>query len=288
MNAAADDIFVPLARGFYLEGLLVDGDNVWFTDVITGGVRRVGSDQVLLKNRTMIGGLLLNADGSLLVAGRGDIVWVHPTAGAEGMLVDGFQGTNEMYPDGQGGIVFGTIDLPAILRGVKPGPSSIYRVSADRRKTLLHEGLAFANGLAISSDRATLFFNESFAATRAFPIAADGLLRAPRLVADKTDCDGMALDVEGNLWISGFSSSELLCLRPDGREVRRLKLPGSACSNVRFGGPDMRDLYVTVVDPASAQALANGTPLKEQNSVLLRTRSPVPGAQVARSAFRLQ
>jgi len=288
MSAAANATFVPLARGFYLEGLLVDGDNIWFTDVITGGVRRVGSDQVLLKNRTMIGGLLLNADGGLLVAGQGDIVWAHPATGAEGILVDGFQGTNEMHPDGQGGIVFGTIDLPAILRGVKPGPSSIYRVSSDRKKTLLHEGLAFANGLAISSDRATLFFNESFAATRAFPIAADGSLGAPRLLADKPDCDGMALDVEGNVWISGFSSGELLCLHPDGREVFRLKLPGRACSNVRFGGPDMRDLYVTVVDPASAQALADGTPLKEQNSVLFRTRSPVPGAPVGRPTFKLQ
>jgi sugar lactone lactonase YvrE len=287
MKAAASENFVPLARGFYLEGLLVDRDNIWFTDVISGGVRRVGSDQVLLKNRTMIGGLLLNADGSLLVAGQGDIVWAHPTSGAEGVLVDGFQGTNEMYPDDQGGIVFGTIDLPAILRGEKPGPSSIYRVSTNRKKTLLREGLAFANGLAISSDGATLFFNESFAATRAFPIEADGSLSAPRLLADKPDCDGMALDVEGNVWISGFSSGELLCLRPDGREVRRLKLPGRACSNVRFGGPDMRDLYVTVVDPVSAQALADGTPLRERNSVLFRTGSPVPGAPIARPAFRL-
>jgi sugar lactone lactonase YvrE len=287
MNAATSEAFVPLARGFYLEGLLIDGDEIWFTDVITGGVRRVGSDQVLLKNRTMIGGLLLNADGSLLVAGQGGIVWAHPRTGEEGVLVDGFLGTNEMCPDGQGGIMFGTIDLPGILRGEKPGPSSIYRLSSDRRKTMLMEGLAFANGLAISSDRAALYFNESFAATRAFPIAADGSLRAPRLLADKPDCDGMALDAEGNIWISGFSSSELLCLRPDGGEVRRLKLPGKACSNVRFGGPDMRDLYVTVVDPASAQALADGTPLKEQNSVLFRTRSAVPGAPVARPAFKL-
>jgi sugar lactone lactonase YvrE len=283
-----NDAFVQLARGFYLEGLVIDGDNVWFTDVITGGVRRVGSDQILLETRSMIGGLLLNTDGSVLVSGQGDIAWANPTTGASGSLVGGFPGTNEMYPDGQGGIVFGTIDLPAILRGEKPGPSSIYRLSADRRRTLLHEGLAFANGLAISADRSTLFFNESFAASRAFAIAADGSLGAPRLLADKPDCDGMALDVEGNVWISGFASGELLCLRPDGREVRRLQLPGKACSNVKFGGSDMRDLYVTVVDPASARSLADGTPLQEQNSVLLRTRSPVPGAPVARPAFELQ
>ena len=125
--------FEPLAKGFYLEGLLVDGDDVWFTDVVVGGVRRLGGDQVLLADRTMIGGLLLNDDGALLVAGGGGIAWEHPTTGASGVLVDGFDGVNEMRADGQGGLLFGTIDLPAILRGDKPGPSSIYRLSADRR-----------------------------------------------------------------------------------------------------------------------------------------------------------
>ena len=288
MNASAAETFVPLARGFFLEGLLIYGDDVWFTDVTAGGVRRLGSDQVLLDDRTMIAGLLLNADGSLLVAGPGGIVWTHPVTGASGTLVTGVPGTNEMYPDGQGGMMFGTIDLPAILRGEKPGPSSIYRLCADRRKTLLCDGLAFANGLAIDADRSTLFFNESFAATRAFPIEPDGSLGEPRLLADKRDCDGMALDVDGNVWVSGFASGELICLRPDGHEVRRLPLPGKACSNVRFGGADMRDLYVTVIDPAAARALACGTPLKEQNSVLYRTRSPVAGAPVARTSFNLQ
>lgn len=278
--------FETLARGFYLEALLIDGEDVWFTDVAKGGVRRAGSDQVLLKDRTMIGGLLQNEDGKLLVAGGGDIAWADPKTGAEGVLVGGFGGTNEMRSDGKGGMVFGTIDLPAILRGEKPGPSSICRLSADQTLTVAYEGLAFANGLSLSPDGETLYFNESFAAVRAFPVRADGSLGAPRLFLDKYDCDGMALDVEGNVWITGFASNELLCLASDGREIRRFALPGPS-TNVRFGGPDLQDLYVTVVDPASAQALAEGRPLEEENSVLLRTRSPVPGSPLARTRFKL-
>lgn len=284
----ASEGFEPLARGYYLEGLLVDGENVWFTDVAQGGVRRLGSDQVLLDDRTMIGGLLLNNDGSLLVAGGGGVAWVNPATGASGLLVEGLDGVNEMHADGRGGMVFGTIDLPAILRGEKPGPSSIFRLSADRALTRLRDGLAFANGLAFSPDGSTLYFNESFAAVRAFPVDEAGSLAEPQLMVDKPDCDGMALDVDGNIWITGFASGELICLSPDGREVRRLTLPGPACTNLRFGGTDMRDLYVNIVDPASAQALAEGRPLEKQTSVLYRTRSPVAGAPAARPSFKLQ
>jgi sugar lactone lactonase YvrE len=288
MTPQAAEGFEEIARGFYLEGLLVDGDDLWYTDVVVGGVRHAHSGRVLLENRSMIGGLLLNEDGSLLVAGAGDIAWANPATSESGVLADGFPGTNEMFPDGRGGILFGTVDLPAILRGEKPGPSTICRVAADRTVTVLHDGLAFANGLAITADGNTLYFNESFAATRAFSIAANGALDAPRLLIDKPDCDGMALDAEGNIWITGFGSDFLLCVRPDGTEVRRLSLPGKAATSVRFGGADMRDLYVNVVDPAAAQRLADGTPLTEKNSVLYRTRSPVAGAPISRPAFKLR
>lgn len=287
MTLTAEVEFKPLARGFYLEGLHVEGDDIWYTDVVVGGVQRVGSEQVLLPDRIMIGGLLQNADGSLLVAGEGNIAWANPVTGASGVLVDGFQGTNEMVHDGSGGLIFGEMDLPAILRGETPGPSAIHRVATDRSVTKLWDSLSFANGLGIAADGRTLFFNESFSASRAFPIREDGTLSSPRLLVDKPDCDGMALDAEGNVWITGFASDYLLCVAPDGTEVRRLALPGKAASSVRFGGADMRDLYVNVVDPAAAQCLADGTPLTEKTSILYRTRAPVPGAPVARAAFIL-
>lgn len=287
MTASAEAEFTPIVQGLWLEGLHVEGDDIWYTDVVIGGVRRVASDDVLLPERAMVGGLLMNADGSLLVAGIGGIAWANPATGASGMLAGGFDGTNEMCADAAGGVIFGSIDLPAIVAGRKPGTSSIWRIAVDGTRTELASGMAFANGLALAADGATLFFNESFSASRAFPVRADGLLGAPRLFADKADCDGMARDAEGNLWITGFSSDFLLCLTPDGTEVRRVALPGKAASSVRFGGADMRDLYVTIVDPASAQLLASGRPLTERTSVLYRTRAPVAGAPVARTAFQL-
>lgn len=279
--------FVELTRGFYLEGLLVEGEDVWFTDVTRGGVHNLTTGQTVLPERMMIGGLLMNSDGALLVAGGGGIDWVHPQTGAQGTLVSGLDGVNEMRSDGQGGMVFGTIDLPAILKGRRPGPSSIRHLAADGTQRIIKEGLVFANGLTIDAAGTSLLFNESFVAVRAFPIGPDFALGDMRTLLDKPDCDGMALDVEGNAWISGFSSSDLLCLDGEGREVALLALPGPACTNVRFGGPDMCDLYVTIVDPADAQKLAEGAPIIEQNSALYRTRAPVAGAPIGRTGFVL-
>jgi sugar lactone lactonase YvrE len=287
MKSEGQASFEPIVTGFYLEGLLVDGDDIWFTDVTVGGVHKVGSDTVLLPDRSMIGGLALNEDGCLLVAGVGGIAWVEPTSGRSGTLVEGLDGANEMRADGRGGLFFGTIDLPAILEGRRPGPSTIQHLSRDRDLTQLRVGLTFANGLAISLDRTTLYFNESFSATRAFPVGEDGALGDPRTLIEMADCDGMALDADGNIWVCGFNSGELRCVTPKAEEVRRLYLPGNACANIRFGGADLRDLYVTVVDTGSAQALAEGRPLTTRNSTLYRARSPVPGAPVEKTAFRL-
>lgn len=288
MSSQAEAGFEPVARGFYLEALLIDGDDIWYSDVVLGGVRKVGSSDVLLPDRTMIGGLLLNEDGSILVSGAGGIDWVNPVSGRSGALLAGQNGVNEMRADGRGGMYFGTTDLAAILRGERPGPSSIHHLSSDRTHKSLWDGLTFANGLAVSADGSTLFFNESFSATRAFPIGNNGELGEPSTLIEMYDCDGMALDEDGNIWVTGFASGELRCVRADGSEVRRLALPGKACTNVRFGGVDRCDLYVTIVDPQSAQALATGTPLTEQNSVLFRTRSPVPGARTEQTRFQLE
>lgn len=279
--------FQEIARGLYLEALLIDGSRVWYGDVTQGGVRELGTERVLLPERHMIGGLLRNHDGRLLVSGADGIAWVDPDSGASGMLVEGLGGVNEMRGDGRGGIWFGTIDLASILVGKRPGPSSICHLAPDRTLRKLATGLSFANGLTPSCDGTALFFNESFTGTCAFPILGDGSLGTPLWKLANTDCDGMALDSAGDIWVTGFSSSDLVCLRPDCSEKSRQALPGKACTNVRFGGSDLCDLYITMVDTAAAQLLAEGKPLTEQSSVLYRGRSAVPGQAFAESEFEL-
>jgi sugar lactone lactonase YvrE len=287
--------FEPLAEGYYLEALLIDDTTVWYTDVVEGGVRRLNADgtvTIWLADRRMVGGLLLNEDGCLLVSGAGGIVWFNPATHASGVLLDTIEeqpipGVNEMRPDGRGGIYFGTLDLPAILRGETPGPVGLYRLAVDGKLTSLWDGLVFTNGLSLSPDGSRLYHNESFVGTFAYDVSADGSLANRIKLLKKPDCDGLALDADGNIWVTGFASAELLRLNTDGSIAQRIAVPGDAATNVRFGGADGRDMYVTVVSRSAAAALKNGAVPTSKSSVLYRGRSDVAGQPIPRTRFRL-
>jgi sugar lactone lactonase YvrE len=287
--------FAAVARGIYLEGLAVDEDIVWYSDVITGGIQRLthnGKTDSWLAGRRWIGGILLNKGGIVLCSGPGGIAWVNPATGATDMLLDTIDGqpidgVNEMLPDRKGGLYFGTLDLPAILRGQKTQPVALYRLSVDRKVTRLCDGLRFSNAMGLSPDGKTLYHNESFVGTFSYAVQPDGSLGPARPLLTKPDCDGMAVDVEGNLWISGFSSRELVRVQPDGTIADRVALPADAATNLRFGGHDGRDLYVSTVPGDAGAGIAVGKLPTRADSVLYRGRAPVTGQRLPRTQFNV-
>lgn len=287
--------FEVIARGAWLEGMALDGDAVWVSDVGLGGVRRLSPDgrvEVWREADRWIGGILLNADGKVLSSGKGGIFWLDPATGASGTLIDAVDGqplpgVNEMVADAAGNLIFGTVDIPAFERGETPGPCSLVRLSVDGRATTLAGGLTFTNGLALSADGRRLFHNESFVGVFAYEVAADGRLGPARKLLDKPDCDGMKLDAQGRLWITGFRSPELTILSPDGSKVETFPLPVEAATNLWFGGADGRDIYVTAVQPVAVASPGEVIQPTAPTSTLIRGRLPVAGQPVRRPQFRL-
>jgi sugar lactone lactonase YvrE len=289
--------FERIAQGFYLEGLAVDyvRDVVWYSDVIGGGVHGVdpnGSVIILNPDRMWTGGIMMNADGSVLSSGAGGIMWNHPDTGKSGWLIAEISGRpingiNEMIPDGTGGIYFGTVDIEQIIKGEPTRPASLYRLTVEGRTQVVAEGLGFANGIMLSADRKQLYYNDTFDATYVFDVLTDMSLTNRRLLVKKEDCDGMALDVEGNLWISGYRSSELTRARPDGALLPAVPTPADAVTQIRFGGLDMRDYYITCVPADGGDSLKVGKRPTEERSFLYRGRSEVPGMAIAPARFRL-
>lgn len=287
--------YTPLARGLYLEALHPCEDGtVWFSDVMVGGIRRLspgGALDVFLPDRPMIGSVIANADGRMLVAGGDNIVWLDPATGKSGVLIDMIEGekltgANEMCPDGKGGLMFGTLDLAAVLAGRAPSPASIIHLTRDGVARRIATGLSFSNGVALSADGRIFWHNESFTSSYVYDVLADGMLSEKRLFVEKPDCDGIAMDVEGYLWITGYASDHLLRVSPDGAKVEKVELPaGMACTSLRFGGAGMAEIYVNCVPLDAAQKLVELKPLEPDSSVLFRAKAPVAGRRLEPPAF---
>ena len=290
--------FEPIAKGLYLEGLAVDyaRDVVWYSDVIAGGIRAIGtrgSVGTLNPDRMWTGGVMMNEDGSVLSSGVGGIMWNHPDTGKSGWLISEIGGTpingiNEMITDGTGGIYFGTIDLEKIIKGEPTRPASLYRLTVEGEARLVADGLGLVNGIMMSADRKRLYCNETFDATYVFDVMPDMSLANRRLLVKKEDCYGMALDAGGNLWITGFRSSELTRARPDGALLAPVSTPAGAVTQIRFGGRDMRDYYITCVPVDGGDGLAVGVMPTQERSTLYRGRSDVAGLPIAPARFELR
>jgi sugar lactone lactonase YvrE len=107
-----------------------------------------------------------------------------------------------------------------------------------------------ANGIEVSPDGKKLYVNESVQRNIwAFDIAADGSLSGKGLVKkfDDFGMDGMRSDVGGNLYVSRYGKGTVAVLSPEGKVLREIDVLGEAPSNLCFGGPDGRTVYVTEV-----------------------------------------
>lgn len=290
--------FESLAEGLYLEGLAIDQVRgvVWYSDVIAGGVHGVRPDGTAVASfnadRMWTGGVLINEDGAVLSSGEGGIMWNHPETDCSGWLlreIDGqpINGINEMIPDGHGGIYFGTVDIERIKQGQPARPSAILRLTAEGALTPVFGPIGFANGLMRSEDGRELYCCETFDGPYAFAVDPDGRLSNRRRLIDKEDCDGMALDAEGNLWVTGFRSGMLTRLRRDGATLEPVPTPAGAITQLRFGGADMRDVYITAVPVDGGDGLKEGVLPTERRSTLYRGRGKTPGLPIAPTRFRL-
>lgn len=127
----------------------------------------------------------------------------------------------------------------------------VWRIDREGKTTLAAKDMGTTNGIEVSPDGKTLYVNESVQRNVwAFAIGADGGLSGKRLLKKFEDhgFDGMRCDVDGNLYLTRYGKGTVAVLSPAGKVVREIDLPGKRPSNLCFGGPDGRTVYVTVVD----------------------------------------
>jgi sugar lactone lactonase YvrE len=210
------------------EGIAVDRDgNVWCGGE-TGELYRIAADgsrfEVVASTGGFTLGLAFDANGRLYACdlGKQAVFRFDPATGR----LDRFAGGDEAAP-------IKVPNHPVVDAGRNclyvsdshafgvPGPG-VWRfdLASGTGGLWYDQPLNFANGMALSPDRDALYVVETFARrVSRIPIAADGSAgTAEDFVAGIERLpDGLAFDVEGNLYVSCYEPSRLFRADPDGR-----------------------------------------------------------------------
>lgn len=124
------------------------------------------------------------------------------------------------------------------------------------------------NGIDLSPDGATLYVSESNT-REVWAYRLEGAkLAAPRLVKKfdgppKSELDGLRTDVDGKIFVTRPLNGTVAVLTPDGNLVREIRLKGKNPTNLTFGGPDGKTVFVTQGDGGFIEAFRVGRPGRE-------------------------
>jgi gluconolactonase len=224
------------------------------------------------------GGLIFDAEGKLLATERGPkgdrpgITRTDVKSGAVEWLADRYQGKrfdnpNDLTVDNKGRIYF-TDRPPANPSPDQTGVNAVYRVDPDGAVTqiLKEPDIERPNGIVISPDDKILYLIEAHIRKggarliRAYDLQPDGTVANMRVFYNFSpgrSGDGMTVDTEGNLYVAAGlnmprgsdetmdTKAGIYVISPAGELKRFIPIPEDILTNVAFGGPDMKTLYVT-------------------------------------------
>ena len=258
----------------FLEGPSFDRDgNLFCVDVAHGRIFKVlpsGEWTVFTEYDGIPNGLKLHKDGRLFVTDRKRGLLSFDRDTAEMTVVvdyphqEGFKALNDLVFSSTGDLYF-----------TDPGESAlnnptgrVYRLRASGGLDLLCDGLAGPNGLVLNKPETALLVGVTL---------SNAVIRVPlrpgyagvgrvgmfiRLSGSPAGPDGMALDRDGNIVVVHAAFGVVWVFSPMGEPLFRINTcAGLRVTNVAYGGPDGRTLFIT----------------EAEEGVIMKVRLPVAG-----------
>lgn len=240
----------------FTEGPLWHDGRLLFSDIPANRVYEwtpEAGTSVFLEPSGRANGLAADSAGRLLLAQHDGKVGRLTEAGGVEPLVEEYEGKRLNSPNDLTVAADGSIYFTDPPYGVDKAEreldiSGVYRLAPDGTLTLLIDDLDYPNGLAFSPDESRFYVNDSGETfIRVYDVTAAGTLtNGRRFATPEADAagttDGMAMDAEGHLYTTGPGGVWIYA--PDGTRLDRVSVP-QAPTNVAFGGPDNRTLYIT-------------------------------------------
>ncbi|MBI3824292.1 MAG: SMP-30/gluconolactonase/LRE family protein [Planctomycetes bacterium] len=221
-------------------------------------------------------GRLISCEGGEQGPGRRRIVRTDMKTNKIDVLTEKYDGKrynapNDVCVDTKGRIWFTDPYYGPDRSHLEMDVDGVYRIddtSAGTKVTrvLTQKQIQRPNGIAITPDDKTLYVVDSHPKPGgnrkiwAFNVTPYGTLDKQRLVYDfgkGRGGDGMKLDMDGNLWVAAGISVKrgpgetldnppgVYVISPAGKLLQRIPIPENLITNLAFGGPERKTLYVT-------------------------------------------
>ena len=202
-----------------------------------------------------------SGSNGLAVDGQGNIVaGTHKYKSVSRFTLDGkrsdvagkyqgqvFNSPNDLAIAADGTIYFSD---PAFQRDAAPGgqdKTRVYRVAPDGAVTVVEDGLVNPNGVSLSPAGDVLYVNGmegKQGVLRAYAIVNGKPQQGRDLVKGLGIPDGMAVDCQGNLYVTEHADQRLRVFTPAGKQIATIHVDANV-TNAAFGGPDGKTLFIT-------------------------------------------
>lgn len=198
-------------------------------------------------------GLAIDANGDLVAAthlpsgqiSRFALPGGTRTLGAEQFNGQAFNSPNDLVIRSDGNIYF--TDPSYQAGGNEPQPANrVYRISPSGDVSIVDASYDQPNGVTLSPDGNTLYV--AGGPLQAYPLDGQGVPGDPvTLNGGLNSPDGMTVDCAGNVYVAEYGGRDVRVFSADGNDLGRINsdLFNSPITNVAFGGPDMRTLYIS-------------------------------------------
>lgn len=131
------------------------------------------------------------------------------------------------------------------------GTGQLWSIDTKGKVKKIQSGMGTTNGIEVSPNGKLLYVNESKQRkVWMFDLQSNGNVANKRLLIDFPDFgfDGMRCDVAGNLYITRHGKGTVVVVSPQAKVLREVDVLGKSPTNLCFGGPDGKTVYVTDAD----------------------------------------
>jgi gluconolactonase len=233
--------------------------NIYFTDIADQKIYKfntAGKLTLFRENTNHANGLAFSPRGDLVACEMDGRVVAFLRSGKLVGLTNQYDGKrfnapNDLVIDRRGGIYFTDPDLRA-PKPLPQGKTAVYYIAPDLRVTRLIDTLPNPKGLCLSPDEKKLYVVlASSPQVVAYPVVAPGKLMSGRVFGTLQQTsgknvvrggDGATVDCMGNLYVATGLGVQVF--DPQGKHLGTIAFPERP-SNLTFGGPDFKTLYVT-------------------------------------------